>query len=83
MLLWKKCKHNIKVERFIVSPHVPITQLQLVSHLTSTDVFFKILILYWIMVDLQRCVSFRYMAEWFSYTYTCICSFSDSFPFRF
>ena len=31
-------------------------------------------------VDLQCCVSFRCTAQWFSYTYTCIYSFSDSFP---
>ena len=43
----------IKVERFIVSPRVPITQLQLASHLMSTDVFFKFLTLCWTMVDLQ------------------------------
>ena len=31
------------------------------------------LILYWNIVDLQCCVSFRYAAMWFSYTYTYIC----------
>ena len=33
---------------------------------------------YWNIFDLQCCVSFRYKAKWFSYTYTCIHSFSDS-----
>ena len=32
-----------------------------------------------IIVDLQCCVSFRCTAKWFSYTYTYIHSFSDSF----
>ena len=32
---------------------------------------------YWSIADLQCCVSFRYIAKWFSYTY--IHSFSDSF----
>ena len=31
-------------------------------------------------MDLQCCVSFRCTAQWSSYTYTCIYSFSDSFP---
>ena len=31
-------------------------------------------------IDLQCCVSFRCTAKWFSYTYTHIHSFSDSFP---
>ena len=35
----------------------------------------KILILYWSIVDLQYCVSFRYTAKWFSfiYIYICVC----------
>jgi len=32
------------------------------------------------MVDWHCCVSFRCAAKWFSYTYTCIYSFSNSFP---
>ena len=40
--------------------------------------FFFNFILYWGVFDLQCCVSFRYKARWFSYTYTCIHSFSDS-----
>ena len=32
------------------------------------------------IADLQYCVSFRCTAKWFSYTYTCIYSFSKSFP---
>ena len=44
-----------------------------------TVIIFLILILYWSIVDLQCCVSFRGTAKWFSYTYTYICSFSDSF----
>ena len=39
-------------------------------------VSFFILILYWGIVDEQCCVSFRCTAKWFSYTYTCIYSFS-------
>ena len=35
---------------------------------------------YWCIVDLQCCVSFSYTAKWISCTYTCIHSFSDSFP---
>ena len=43
-------------------------------------VFFNLIfILYWGIVDLQCCVNFRYTAKWFSYTYTYIHSFSDSF----
>ena len=36
--------------------------------------FFFIFILYWSMVDLQHCISFRCMAKWFSYIYTYICT---------
>ena len=43
-------------------------------------IFNLIFILYWSIVDLQCCVSFRYTANGFSYTYTYIHSFSDSFP---
>ena len=39
-------------------------------------------ILYWIIVDLQCCASFRYITKWFIYTYTCVFSFSNSLPFR-
>ena len=42
--------------------------------------FFLIFILYWGLVDLQCCVSFRCTAKWFSYAYTYIRSFSNSFP---
>ena len=40
---------------------------------------FFIIILYWDIVDLQCHVS-RYGPKWFSCTYICIYSFSDSFP---
>ena len=43
-------------------------------------IFFLIFILYWTIVDLQCCVSFRCIARWFSYTYTDVYSFSNSFP---
>ena len=39
-------------------------------------VFNLIFILYWGIVDLQCCVSFRCTAKWFNYTYTYIRSFS-------
>ena len=40
---------------------------------------FKVFVaLYFSMVDLQCCISFRYAAKWFSYG--CIYSFSESFP---
>ena len=42
--------------------------------------FNLIFILYWSIVDLQYCVSFRCIAKWFSSTYTYIYSFSDSLP---
>ena len=45
-------------------------------------VSFFILILYWGIVDEQCCVSFRCTAKWFSYTYTCISSFSNCFPLQ-
>ena len=41
-------------------------------------VFFLIFILYCSIVDLQCCISFIYTTKWFSYTYTCIYSFSDA-----
>ena len=47
------------------------------SFLSFSNLFF---ILCWSMVDLQYCVSFRCTAKWIGYTYTYICSFSDSFP---
>ena len=47
------------------------------GHLVS---LFLINFFYWNIVDLQCCISFRYTAKWFSYTYTNIHSFSDSFP---
>ena len=43
--------------------------------------FFKHLKIFnWNVVSLQCCLSFRYTAKWFSYTY--IYSFSDSFNYR-
>ena len=39
-----------------------------------------IFILNWGIVVSQCCASFRCTANWFGYTYTCIHSFSDSFP---
>ena len=42
--------------------------------------FFKIL--YWSIVDLQCCVSFRCTAKWIMYAYTYIYSFSDLFPYK-
>ena len=48
----------------------------LVSVLTFRILFFYLIfILYWSIVDLQYCVSFRYTAKRFSYTYTYIHSF--------
>ena len=41
--------------------------------------FFLIFMLYWSIVDLLYCVSFRWTAKWFSYTW--ICFSSDSFPY--
>ena len=41
----------------------------------EVDFFF-----FWHTVDLQCCVSFRFTANWISYTYTYIHSFLDSFP---
>ena len=44
---------------------------------------FLILFFYWSVVDLQRCVSFRCTAKWFSYIYTCIyILFQILFPYR-
>ena len=37
--------------------------------------FFSSFFKNWSTVDLQSCVSFRYTAKWFSYTYICICIF--------
>ena len=51
-------------------------------HFDSSS-FFIICISYWSIVDLQCCVSFRCTAKWFSYTYTYIHSFSNSFPISF
>ena len=50
------------------------------THPQSCFYFFLIFILYWSIADVQRCVRFRGTAEWFSYTYTYIYCFSDSFP---
>lgn len=47
-------------------------------YFTSLLVF---LFLYWRTADLQCCVSSRYSAQWFSYTYTLIHSFSNYFPY--
>ena len=44
-------------------------------------VFNLILILYWTIVHLQCCISFRHTAKWLSYTYMYIYSFSDFFPY--
>ena len=41
--------------------------------LSSSFVFFCF-VLYWSIIDSQCCVSFKYTAKWFSYTYTCICA---------
>ena len=41
--------------------------------------FLKIFILQWSIVDQQCCVSFIWAAKWFSYTFTCVYSFSNYF----
>ena len=47
----------------------------------STTFFFNLIFIsYWSIVDLQCYVSFRCTAKWFSYTYTYIHSFKNSFP---
>ena len=43
-------------------------------------IFYLIFMLYWRIVDLQYCVSFRCTTKLLSCTYTHIHSFSDSFP---
>ena len=40
----------------------------------------KLFILCWSMVDWQGCDGLRCTPKWFSYAYTCIYSFSNSFP---
>ena len=42
---------------------------------------FKTFLLYWSRVDFRCCVHFRYIAKWFSYTYTSIL-FQILFPYR-
>ena len=49
-------------------------------HYKWNDLYNLIFILYWSIVDLQCYLSFRCTEKWFSYTYTYIHSFSDSFP---
>ena len=44
--------------------------------------FFFLNFFYWSIVDLESCVSFRCTAKYISYTYTYICSLSDSFPIQ-
>ena len=46
----------------------------------SKNFFNLVFILHRSTVDLQCCVSFRCIAKWFSYTYTHIYYFSESFP---
>ena len=53
----------------------------LFATLKGSNFFSLTSILYWGIVYLQ-CVSFRCTAKWFSYTYTNIHSFSDSFPIQ-
>ena len=44
--------------------------------------FLKIFILYWSIVDQQCHISFTCTAKQLSHTYTCIYSFSNSFPIK-
>ena len=53
--------------------------LQRVGHDQATSLSLSIFILYWGIAYLW-CVSFRCSTRWFSYAYTYIHSFSDSFP---
>ena len=60
--------------------------LEAFSHLIVTSSFlFKILCiyLYWSIVDLWCCVSFRCPAPWFSYTFICVCTCSFSILFHY
>ena len=51
-----------------------------VTHWAARELLPRFFILFWSIVDLQCCISFRCTAKWFSYTYTHIRSFSDYFP---
>ena len=50
---------------------------------SSLNSFFPPLFKNWNIVDLQCCVSFRYIAKWFSYPYICIYSYPDSFHYSY
>ena len=55
---------------------------QNVNNVTFQRRKFYILNLYWHIVDLQYCISFRHTVKWFSYTYTYIYFFTDSFSIQ-
>ena len=53
-----------------------VPSLYLSFPLSSLKFFqYTAILLYWSIVGLQCCVSFRYTASWFGYMYTCIYSF--------
>ena len=57
-------RQNTREKRTQVSQSTKTTQHLFLNFLKKFQFFF-----YWRIVNLQRCVGFRYTAQWFSYTY--------------
>ena len=73
MVLYKDCRFLEWVMSIIFIYSLFLNSLKILlkySWFTTYYFYFKKFILYWSIVDLQCCVSFRYIEKWVNYIYT-------------